>query len=256
MTPKETIYLHYMQVHNTYDQLYGKTTDLYRIDNEFVNSQEFKNMARSAGTIQTIQGKINYYQRLIDKKLEEKRTEELFNTEDGAKYMQHLTEESEKIREKRDAVANMAEMHIDNLVKNLLGDDWGAKFMLGSVEIGLLSKDKNDCRHFIFGHNFTLMTSMYGDYEKATIDDMTFNFSCGSMMAFPIFNSDEGLLRKEFEIGKGKFLSNTQVLLEVREKTFNAMVEIYRLSEIGNELIHKMKHATEEDLEAFMNENK
>lgn len=34
MTPKETIYLHYMQVHNTYDQLYGKSTDLYRTDNE------------------------------------------------------------------------------------------------------------------------------------------------------------------------------------------------------------------------------
>ena len=254
MTPKETIYLHYMQVHNTYDQLYGKNTDLYRTDNEFVNSQEFKNMVRNADTIQTIQGKINYYQRLIDEKLEQKRTEELFNTEDGAKYMSHLTDESEKYREQRDAVANMTEMHIDNLVKNLLGDDWGARFTMGSIEIGLLSK--KDGYYFIFGHNFTLLTSMYGDYKKATIDDMTFSFSCGSMMAFPIFNSDEGLLRKEFEIGKGKFLSNTQVLLEIREKTFNAMVEIYRLNEIYDELINKMKHATEEDLVAFMNENK
>lgn len=256
MTRKEQIYLHYLQVHNTYDQLYGKNTDLYRTDNEFVNSQEFKNMARNADTIQTIQGKINYYQRLIDQKLEEKRTEELFNTEDGAKYMSHLTDESEKYREQRDAVANTAEMNIDNLVKNLLGDDWGAKFMLGSVEIGLLSKGKNDCLNFIFGHSFTLMTGMYGDIKNATIDDMNFNFSCGAMMAFPIFNSDEGLLRKEFEIGKGKFLSNEQVLLEVREKTFNAMVEIYRLNRIINGLTHKMKHATEEDLKAFMNENK
>ena len=254
MTRKEQIYLHYLHVHNTYDQLYGKTTDLYRTDNEFVNSQEFKNMVRSAGTIQTIQEKINYYQRLIEEKLEQKRTEELFNTEDGAKYMLYLTDESEKYREQRDAVANMTEMNINNLVKNLLGDKWGAKFMWGSVEIGLLSK--KDGYYFIFGHNFTLMTNMYGDYKKATIDDMTFSFSCGSMMAFPIFNSDEGLLRKEFEIGKGKFLSNEQVLLEVREKTFNAMIEIYRLNEIIDGLTHKMKHATAEDLEAFMNENK
>ena len=255
MTRKETIFLHYMQVHNTYDRLYyGKSINLYRTDNEFVNSQEFKNMVRSTGTIETIQGKINYYQRLIDKKLEEKRTEELFNTEDGAKYMSHLTDEIEKYREQRDAVANTAEMNIDNLVKNLLGDKWGVRFLLGSIEIGLLSK--KDGYYFIFGHNFTLMTNMYGDYKKATIDDMSFGFSCGSMMAFPIFNSDEGLLRKEFEIGKGKFLSNEQVLLEIREKTFNAMVEIYRLNEIINGLTHKMKHATEEDLEAFMNENK
>ena len=256
MTPKETIYLHYLQVHNTYDRLYGRVDNLFRTDNEYVNSEEFKADARRAESIQTLQGRINYYQNMIDKKLEEKRTEELFNTEDGAKYMLYLTDESEKYREQCDSVANTAEMNIDNLVKNLLGDDWGAKFMVGSIEIGLLSKDKNDWRHFIFGHSFTLMTNVYGDYEKATIDDMTFSFSCGTMMAFPIFNSNEGLLRKEFEIGKGKFLSNTEVLLEVREKTFNAMVEIYRLNRIIGGLTHKMKHATEEDLEAFMNENK
>lgn len=256
MTRKEQIYLIYLQVHNTYDRLYGRVDNLFRTDNEYVNSEEFKADARRAESIQTLQGRINYYQDIIDKKLEEKRSEELFNTERGAEYMAYLTDETEKNREKRDAVANMAELHIDNLVKNLLGDQWGARFLLGSVEIGILSKDKNDCRTFVFGHNFTLMTSMYGDYEKATIDDMTFSFSCGAMMAFPIFNSDEGLLRKEFEIGKGKFLSNEQVLLEVREKTFNAMVEIYRLNEIINGLTHKMKHATAEDLEAFMNENK
>lgn len=256
MTRKEQIYLIYLQVHNTYDRLYGKVDNMFRTDNEYVNSEEFKADARRAESIQTLQGRINYYQNMIDKKLEEKRTEELFNTEDGAKYMLYLTDEIEKYREQCDSVANTAEMNIDNLVKNLLGDDWGAKFMVGSIEIGLLSKDKNDWRHFIFGHSFTLMTNVYGDYEKATIDDMTFSFSCGTMMAFPIFNSNEGLLRKEFEIGKGKFLSNTEVLLEVREKTFNAMVEIYRLNRIIGGLTHKMKHATEEDLEAFMNENK
>lgn len=252
MTKREQLYLIYLNALNTYNKLYGREDEVVRTDNEFVNSDAFRQEAKRAGTTAYLQGRINSLQREIDRKIEERRAEDFFNTEDGALFMAHLVEQKENARKKRDSVVKNAQSVIENIVKNLLGEDWGARFLMGSTEVGILSQEEGKGM-FVFGHNFTLMHGIYGDVNKMTIDDMRFDFSCGSMMAFPIFNDKDGQLRVKYEVGKGKFLSNTEALLEIRQTIFNAMVEIERLFKVERTISDTMAHPKQEDLDNFLN---
>lgn len=252
MTKREQLYLIYLNALNTYNKLYGREDEVVRTDNEFVNSDAFRQEAKRAGTTAYLQGRINTLQREIDRKIEGRRAEDFFNTEDGALFMAHLVEQKENARKKRDSVVKNAQSVIENIVKNLLGEDWGARFSMGSTEVGILSQEEGKGM-FVFGHNFTLMHGIYGDVNKMTIDDMRFDFSCGCMMAFPIFNDKDGQLRVKYEVGKGKFLSNTEALLEIRQTIFNAMVEIERLFKVERTISETMAHPKQEDLDNFLN---
>ena len=148
------LYLIYLNALNTYNKLYGREDEVVRTDNEFVNSDAFRQEAKRAGTTAYLQGRINTLQREIDRKSEERRAEDFFNTEEGALFMAHLVEQKENARKKRDSVVKNAQSVIENIVKNLLGKDWGARFSMGSTEVGILSQEEGKGM-FVFGHNFT-----------------------------------------------------------------------------------------------------
>lgn len=251
MTRKEKIYAEYLHVLNDYNLAHGK----YPIacDDAFFATDIFKYQAKESGTIEHLQQQMKFMRSSITRKLEEKRAEEFFNTEDGAKYFAYLTDKQEQVYEQIKSNRNAAQNEIIAIVQSVLGDKWTAVFNTSRTEIGMIDNEKGG---FIFGHEFSLFYDAYDAYDIVNlktkdISDFVIKFSNGTMMGFDAFNDET---RREHIIGMGKFLQDVDALAKIRKVIYNASVKDNQLKEERDKISDKIKKPTQEDLDAWLNE--
>lgn len=232
-TRKEQAYIEYLHLQNRINELLGKEERL-RDDDEYINSDAFKYAVKCAKPTEMLISINEGYHREIKRLIEKKERDKFFATEDGTKYKAFFEERLENVNDEIATEYKQANDELSAIIKGLLGDDWGVNFTPAVTDIGIIESGDR----FIFGHSFTIFHSntylfSTDNEEKYTIDKMRFDFSCGSMMSFSIFEEKS---RRDFEIGKGKFLDSTETLLKVRQVIYDRMIRVKSLEEDANNL--------------------
>ena len=224
LSRKAKVYLEYLHLVNRINELRGND-ERYRVDEEYINSDAFAYSVKCAKKISQLEAINADCRKTIDRLVAEQKRDQFFATEDGTKYKEFF--ETAKEEKKQNIAHNICEVNekLNSFIKRLLGDEWGVRSTPSSTDIGLTDENGK----FIFGHNFTLYHYNYTEPgEKLTYANMRFDFGCGAMCSFDIFKSET---RREFEIGKGKFLADTDALWAIKEIIYDFVVKDEALRE-------------------------
>ena len=224
LSRKAQVYLEYLHLVNRINELRGND-ERYRVDEEYINSEAFAYSVKYAKKVSQLEAINADCRKTIERLVAEQNRNQFYATEDGKKYKEFFETAKEDTEKELANSYRETNDKLNSFIKKLLGNEWVVRFDLSQTEIGLEDEDGR----FIFGHTFTLYHYNYRKPgEKLTYANMRFDFGCGSMMSFDVFKCET---RREFEIGKGKFLADTDALWAIKEIIYDGMVRCETLKE-------------------------
>ena len=231
MTIKEKLYKEWVIAENKYARLVGE--ELMDESDDFFTSNGFSVLAKNT-TKSDLKRMIESANYKYDREVEKLRVENYYNTEEGKEKKEFLLARKEQIENMIEKYKEGTNRHMNQFIKEWLGENWGCNVFMGSMEIGIVEKVHEDgFTSFLFGHSFTLYYG--GVYNRTERFDMNY----GTMGFFDVFNN---VTRSELLIGMGEFVKNKEKLetLQLRLDDFQKQIMEWNTekSDITNELEH------------------
>ena len=233
MTIKEKLCKQYIIAWNKVYRLIEK--DLFNESEEYFASNEFKLFAKQH-TKAELQDSIDVAVRTYEEEVEKLRIENYFNTEDGKARKEELEKAIEDLQNKADSFKGNMQTEMNAIIKEWLGDLWGVNMYNGSMEIGVIKGvHENGWFNFHFGRDFDIY---FSDYVTEN-GKFRFDMNYGTTGSFNPFEDD---VHREFVIGMGKFLGDTEKLLYIKKKVHEYVYHLQKLSDNIYDLRNELKN--------------
>lgn len=215
MTQKETLHYETIKIQNQIRTIQGKAEENINLDT-YVDTPNFKKYADRRTKVE-LEKELAIAQEALKEAQKEAAVKEWLTTEEGKAYVKALRDEREALINRNKELINDGRVYASAQVKKLLGDQWDVTSFCDSyMTIGIVEKYLENGRpEAIFGHTFEIYfrkdwKCVKGGFKVYYRWEMNY----GTMGSFVL--GGENNTRAQFLLGMGKFVSDTEIVPEMK----------------------------------------